>query len=333
MQSRPVPMSYHGAAWTVRQEIFLQDMFYNGTPLTDIALNLGRSCKACLTRMSQILSEGPIAKYIPISERLEKLKTSTPKPTQTLTPTAMFSPTSCRAIDSKQAVSESSVAPVLSSRTEPSSYDKDLRQSGRRSRDMLPLLIDCLFLRSNPKSTTPPPLPPKFCQYCRRPVITICNIQQSMCSQCKSVHDTYATAGLLNLIQKIKDTSSLPWQHQPLSGDRRAYITQVEYKKHLDTVPPKHTTKHGIEERKRKGCCESLVNIAGIYGKMDLYTCISGDWSASQHDSCYRLTFAYISDNKGNTKLLPTLAVIAQIAQFSTEESIRQWIAALRQKV
>ncbi|CAO3598209.1 unnamed protein product [Absidia cylindrospora] len=315
MQSRPAPLAYHGAVWSIRQEILLQDMFYVGTPLTDIALNLGRSCKACLTRMSQILSEGPIARYIPISERLQKAKTTAPKPT----PAAKSSPISCSASDSKKAVSESTVAPVLSSRTEPSSCEK------KNDKD----------LRSNhkPAPLPPPPPPPKFCQYCCRPAVTICNIQQSMCSQCKSVHDTFATTGLLNLIQKIKATASLSWQHQPLSLEHQAYITQVEYQKHLDTVPPKHTTKNGIEERKKKGCCESLVNIAGIYGMMDLYTCISGDWSASQHDPCYRLTFAYVNDNKGKTKLLPTLAVIAQIAQFSTEESIRHWIIALRQKV
>jgi hypothetical protein len=65
-------------------------------------------------------------------------------------------------------------------------------------------------------------------------------------------------------------------------------------------------------------------------GLTDAYTNVDGHWSAK--DDLWRLTFAYIVSETGQIKLQPVLAVIARLTECSTEEQIKDWVAALRSK-
>jgi hypothetical protein len=57
---------------------------------------------------------------------------------------------------------------------------------------------------------------------------------------------------------------------------------------------------------------------------------VDGHWSAK--DDLWKLTFAYIVSETGQIKLQPVLGVIARLTECSTEEQIKDWVAALRSK-
>ncbi|KAI8343358.1 hypothetical protein BC941DRAFT_465520 [Chlamydoabsidia padenii] len=97
-----------------------------------------------------------------------------------------------------------------------------------------------------------------------------------------------------------------------------------EYNRYLETKIFANGSKMG----RPRVSCETLLKLAIDNGLTGTYTNVEGHWSSK--DNLWKLNFAHVGNECGQIKLQPVLAVIAWMSECSTEEQIKDWVAAIR---